>query len=88
MANHRSAVKRALQNEKRRERNAGVRATTKTALKKARAGVESAKNAAEAKTALQVGERMLRKAISKGVVPAGRVNRLVSRLAAAISRRF
>ncbi len=88
MATHKSAVKRAKQNEKKRERNSGLRATTRTALKKARTSVEAAKTSDEAKQALQLGERLLRKATSKGVIPAGRVNRLVSRLASAISRRF
>ncbi len=79
MANHASALKRHRQSLKRALRNSHYRSTAKTAMKKAL-------SAAEKKT--QDAAELLKKAIStvdrvkgKGVFPANRAGRYVSRLA-------
>lgn len=88
MANHKSAIKRARQNEKRNKRNTGVRSLTRTALKKALDEIQKASSVEEAKKALSAGERALRKAASKGVLPKQRAGRKASRLALMVNRKF
>lgn len=88
MANHKSAVKRARQNDKRRERNNALRSKAKTESKKALAAIAAASSREDALKALAVGERSLQKAVSKGVLPKERASRKVSRLAAAMNKKF
>lgn len=78
MANHKSAIKRARQNEVRRERNRAIKTRVRTTLKRARAAVESGSD--EAPELVRSAESQLRRAASKGVIPAERASRLVSRL--------
>lgn len=67
MANLKSSKKRAITNEKRRERNVVVKSEVKTVLRKVNKAVESGdKEAAE--QALKVASRKLDKAVSKGVI--------------------
>lgn len=79
MANHKSAIKRARQSERRYTRNHGVKSSVRTSIKKFHIATESGDVAASEET-LKVAERALRKAGSKGVFPKTRVNRLISRL--------
>ncbi len=79
MANHKSAVKRARQNEVRRARNRAVKTRVRATLKRAQEAVDSGADDAAALTRL--AESQLRRAASKGVIPAKRASRLVSRLA-------
>jgi small subunit ribosomal protein S20 len=88
VANHKSAVKRARQNDKRRARNTGLRSQAKTEGKKALLAITSATSRDEALKALQAGERALHKAVSKGVLPKERASRKVSRLATALNKKF
>ncbi len=79
MANHKSAVKRHRQSEKRRHRNQGVRSRMRTTVKKFLASLETGD--AEAATAnFRSAERELRKAATKGVIPKQRADRHVGRL--------
>ena len=79
MANHKSAIKRAHQSERRYQRNHSVKSSVRTSIKKFHAATESGDVAASEET-LKVAECALRKAGSKGIFPQGRVDRLVSRL--------
>jgi small subunit ribosomal protein S20 len=84
LATHESAEKRARQAEKRRERNRTVKSRVKSALKAFGAAVESDKAAAAAR--LADAERELRRAASKGIVPARRASRKIGRMAHRLHR--
>ncbi len=75
MANHKSAKKRARQDEKRRLRNRAVKSRMRKLVKSAREGSDP--------EGLKKAESALRKAASHGVIPKRRASRLVSRLARA-----
>lgn len=67
MANLKSSKKRAITNEKRRERNTAIKSELKSALRKVNKAVDAGdKDAAE--KALSVAGRKLDKAASKGAV--------------------
>lgn len=88
MANHKSAIKRARQNIKRRERNQALRARTKTEVKKALTEILTAKSLEDGLKALQTAERVLQKAWTKGVLPKERASRKTSRLAGVLNKKF
>lgn len=67
MANLKSSKKRAITNEKRRERNTAVKSEVKTVLRKVNKAVEAGDKDAAAK-ALSVADRKLDKAVSKGAI--------------------
>jgi small subunit ribosomal protein S20 len=79
LANHKSAIKRHEQSEKRRQRNASVKTTIKTAVKKVKDSVKSA-NAEEAKASLKTATSLLDSAVTKGVLHRNNASRRVSRL--------
>ena len=80
MAQHKSAKKRARQNEVRRTRNRTVRSRLKTAVKYARAALAGTDGEA-ANAALRSAESEIRKAASRGVLTRKQASRRVSRLA-------
>lgn len=88
MANHKSALKRARQNNKRRERNNTIRSAAKTSVKGTVTAIATSKSKDEALKALALGAKALEKAVSKGVLPKNRVSRKISRLAVAINKKF
>ena len=79
MANHASAIKRHKQSEKRKLRNAAVKSSLKTAVKKVKEAQVAGK-ADEAKTNLKKAVSELDKAVSKGVLHRNNAARKVSRL--------
>ncbi len=85
MANIKSQIKRNRQNEKRRLRNRVVRGTTRSAVREARAALESG-NVEVTKTAVLEAISKLDKAAEKGVIhknnAARRKSRLMKKLAA------
>lgn len=83
MPNHKSAMKRARQNEKRRLRNRHVKSTMRTHVKRVRAAVEAGDLEA-AKAALPGAVRLVQRAASKGVIHANTARRTVSRLVIAV----
>jgi small subunit ribosomal protein S20 len=85
VATHRSAEKRARQAEKRRQGNRPVRGRLRGAVKDVHAAI-LAGDAEAARGSLRRAERVLRKAASRGVIPAQRASRKVSRLARAVAR--
>jgi small subunit ribosomal protein S20 len=84
MANHKSAIKRIRQNEKRRLYNRAYRSRARTFVKTARAAIESGKVTEQAIAATQTAMRELDIAASKGVIhkrnAARRKSRLMNRL--------
>ena len=86
MANHASAEKRNRQRIVRTERNRSVRATVRTAVKKARAALNGP-DAEAAKKRIDEAVVALAKAASKGVVHKKTAARTTSRIKAALSRR-
>ncbi len=83
MANHKSAVKRARQNLRRRKRNYQTRSTVKTAERSVVHAVSNkANNATEM---LKNFTATVMKAVSKGVMNKQKASRKISRLASKIS---
>lgn len=80
MANHKSALKRIRQNEKRRVRNKSVRSKLRTRNNSFDKLLAEGK-LEEAATALRVAESDLFSAASKGIIPRARAARKTSRLA-------
>ena len=67
MANIKSQIKRIKTNEKARQRNAAVKSSLKTAVRRFREAA-AAGDAAAAQEALRKASRQLDKAVSKGVI--------------------
>ena len=80
MATHDSAIKRARQNEKRRQRNLHVKTTVKSSIKRVRMAVDE-KNLEAAQKALQEAIPLIMRARSKGVYHRKNSARKISRLA-------
>lgn len=84
MANHKSALKRARQDLKRRDRNRAVRSAVRGEIKSLREAIASGEKETAA-TRLRSTERSLRKAATKGVYKKTTASRTVSRLARAVA---
>lgn len=80
MANHKSALKRIRQSERRRKRNQHIRTQMRTVVKRCRDAFESG-DTSKATDAFKVAEREIRRAATKGVIPKQRADRSVGRLA-------
>lgn len=79
MANHASAIKRHNQSEKRRLRNATVKSSLKTVVKKVKEAATAGK-ADEAKANLLKAVSELDRAVTKGVLHRNNASRKISRL--------
>lgn len=79
MANHKSALKRIKQTEKRTERNKHIRSTLRTFIKRVREAV-AAKDSTLAKEALAAAIPVIDSAATKGVIHSSNASRNVSRL--------
>lgn len=90
MANHKSALKRIRQTEKRRIANRTIRTRTRTFVKKARVAIKAEAGNEAAIEAVRQAVRDLDKAASSGVIhprnAARRKSRLMSQLAAAAAK--
>jgi small subunit ribosomal protein S20 len=84
LANHKSALKRIRQSERRRKRNQHIRSGMRTQVKRLRQAIEAG-DAEQANAQLTATERSIRRAASKGVIPRQRADRSVSRLAKAVN---
>ena len=80
MANHKSALKRIGQSERRRKRNQHIRSKMRTVVKRYHEAL-AAGDASQAGEAFKVVEREIRRAASRGVIPKQRADRSVGRLA-------
>lgn len=81
MPNHKSAEKRARQNEKRREINRGNRGRLRTGVKRLRAALEGG-DAGSAQALLPETVSLIDKAVQKGVLHRNAAARYKSRLTA------
>jgi len=80
LANHKSAIKRNRQNEKRSARNRGLRTQVKSQIKNVLAAVEE-KNTEEAQKSLKEASAVISKVASKGVLHSRAASRKISGLA-------
>ncbi len=80
MANHKSAKKRALQNEVRRLRNRSVRTEIKSIVKTVRTTVEG-EDKSQAPDQLKLAQSAIDKAAKKGVYHRKTASRKIARLA-------
>lgn len=78
MADHKSAIKRHQQSEKRTLRNSHFKSTVKTAMKKALNAVKE--KSGEAEELLRKAISTVDKVASKGVIPKNRAGHYASRL--------
>ena len=79
MANHKSAIKRARQNEIRRLRNKGTKTKIKSIVKDVRSSVGEA-SGEETKVNLNAAQSVIDKASKKGVIHKRTASRKISRL--------
>ena len=80
MANHKSALKRIRQSERRRKRNQHIRTRMRSMVKRCREALDTG-DSAQAGEAFKVAEREIRRAATRGVIPKQRADRSVGRLA-------
>ena len=85
MPNHKSAMKRVRQNEKRRIRNRHIISTTRGCIKVVRSAIEQ-EDASAAKAALPSAVNALNRAVTKGVIHRKQASRKISRLTIAGNR--
>ncbi len=87
MANHKSAAKRAKQNEVRRLRNKGFSSQIKTQLKGFSATLaENAKDEAKVLASFKQVQSVLQKGVTKGLMHKNTASRKISRLNAAMTK--
>lgn len=79
MANHKSALKRVRQNEKRKEINRSNRSKLRTSIKKVRAALTSSDKAASSEQLLSTVS-LIDKAVNKGIIHRNTAARHKSRL--------
>jgi small subunit ribosomal protein S20 len=84
LANHRSAVKRYTQSEKKRQRNKAYKSELRTATKKV-VEATTAGNTEEATKNLKVTTVLLDKAVTKNVLHRNNAARRISRLTKAVN---
>ena len=79
MANHKSALKRARQNELSRLRNKAVKTRVKSIVKDVRSSVEESSNG-DVRAKLIAAQALIDKASKKGVIHSKTASRKISRL--------
>jgi len=79
LANHKSALKRARQNEIKRERNKSIRTKVKNAVKQVRTTVAE-ENKESAQVELNLAKSTIAKAAKRGVIHKKTASRKISRL--------
>ncbi len=79
MATHKSAIKRARQSEKRRQRNKAALSTMKTIIKKVYTSMEG-KDPQEISAHLKEATSYIDKIADKGIIHKNKASRIVSRL--------
>ena len=85
MASHKSALKRAKQNEVKRLRNKGYKTRAKTAVKEVRAAVAD-KSPEKAGESFKSAVSIIQKTASKGVIHKNKAARKISRLARLVNQ--
>jgi len=84
MANHKSALKRIRQTEKRTERNRFYRTRLKNIVKTVRSAIDEGQKE-EAEAAMKVANQQIHKFVSKGLLKKETAARKVSRLQKAVN---
>lgn len=84
MANHKSALKRIRQSERRRKRNQHARSGMRSNVKRFLETVEAG-DAEAAQTQFRLTEKSVRRAASNGIIPKKRADRQLSRLARSLN---
>lgn len=84
MANHKSALKRIRQTEKRTERNRFYRTRLKNIVKAVRTAIDAG-NKEEATAAFKIANQQIHKFVSKGILKKETAARKVSRLQQAVN---
>ena len=85
MANHKSALKRAKQNEIQRIRNKGYKTSVKKAIKEVRTAIgESTPD--QARETLKNAVSVIQKSVSKGVIHKNQAARKISRLSLQVNK--
>ena len=85
MATHKSAEKRARQNEKRAARNSAHMSAMKTAIKKLREAIEK-KRVDELDSLLQATQSIIAKTRKYGIIHRNNMARRISRLSMAVNK--
>ncbi len=85
MANHASAEKRNRQRLVRTERNRAVRASVRTAVKKARTAIAAGDKAAAAPLVDEASKKLAR-AVAKGALPKNNGSRTTSRIRTGLTK--
>lgn len=85
MANHKSALKRARQNEVRRVRNKGYKTKVKKAIKEVRTDIENNSGELALKSFVKAVS-VIQKTASKGIIHRNQASRKISRLARQINQ--
>ena len=80
MANHKSALKRARQNEVRRIRNKSYKTRAKTAIKDVKTAIDN-NSRKKAEESLIKAVSIIQRTVSKGVIHNNQASRKISRLA-------
>jgi small subunit ribosomal protein S20 len=85
LANHKSALKRAKQNDVKRIRNMGYKTRVKKVVKEVRTAI-SDNSSDQAKEALQRSTAIIQKSASKGAIHKKKASRKISRLARQVNQ--
>jgi small subunit ribosomal protein S20 len=85
LANHKSAIKRARQNEVRRLRNKGYKSRTKKAIKELRIAIKD-NSPEDAQQGLKDAISILQKTASRGVIHKNQASRKISRLSRQVNQ--
>ncbi len=86
MANHKSAVKRARQNVKRRERNKIIKTRVKNVTKNVRLSVQQKEGHEIASEILDNAKSVIDKAAKRGVIHKNTASRKISRLTKLVNK--
>lgn len=85
MANHKSAIKRYRQNQRRHRRNQSIQSEVRTTIKNTRLAIDS-KDADAIALKLRAANQILYKAVAKGVLKQNTASRKLARLSRAAHR--
>ena len=85
MANHKSALKRARQNEVRRVRNKGYKTQVKKAIREVRTAVDN-NSAEQAQENFVKAVSIIQKTANKGIIHSNQASRKISRLARQVNQ--
>ena len=85
MANHKSALKRARQNEVRRVRNKGYKTQVKKAIREVRTAIEN-NSADQAQESFVKAVSIIQKTATKGIIHSNQASRKISRLARQVNQ--